>query len=120
MSEKSTSLHYLKYLQLDKVLNAQELLSKKKGELAHEEMLFIIIHQTYELWFKQIIYEFESVKPLFEKNSIDEEKMNDNIDLIKGKLTDDTAGTVDTINTLYSSSYNKKKDGRLIYFQKAL
>ena len=46
-------------------------------------------------------------------NSIDEEKMNDNIDLIKGKLTDDTAGTVDTINTLYSSSYNKKKVGEV-------
>ena len=44
-------------------------------------------------------------------NSIDEEKMNDNIDLIKGKLTDDTANAVDTINSLYSSSYNKKKVG---------
>lgn len=75
MSEKSTSLHYLKYLQLDKILNAQDLLSKKNGKSAHEEMLFIIIHQTYELWFKQIIYEFESVKPLFEKNRINEEKI---------------------------------------------
>jgi len=46
-------------------------------------------------------------------NSIDEEKMNDNIDLIKGKLTDDTANAVDTINSLYSSSYNKKKVGEV-------
>lgn len=75
MPEKSTSLHYLTYLQLDKILNAQELLSKKNGKEAHEEMLFIIIHQTYELWFKQIIYEFKSVKPLFEKNQINEEKI---------------------------------------------
>ena len=75
MSENSTSLHYLTYLKLDKILNSQELLSKKNGEEAHEEMLFIIIHQTYELWFKQIIHEFESVKPLFEKNKINEEKI---------------------------------------------
>jgi hypothetical protein len=46
-------------------------------------------------------------------NSIDEEKMNDNIDLMKGKLTDDTANAVDTINSLYSSSYNKKKVGEV-------
>lgn len=75
MSESSLSLHYRNYLQLDKILDAQKLLSLEKGKLAHEEMLFIIIHQTYELWFKQIIHEFESIKPLFEKNKIDEEKI---------------------------------------------
>ena len=51
MSEKSPSLHYSNYLELDKILKAQNPVSSSKGNEAHEEMLFIIIHQTYELWF---------------------------------------------------------------------
>ena len=61
MSEKPSSAHYINYLALDKVLNAQNLVSKEKGQEAHEEMRFIIIHQTYELWFKQILHELDSV-----------------------------------------------------------
>ena len=61
MSEKTSSVHYINYLQLNKVLDAQHLISDKEGKAAHEEMLFIIIHQTYELWFKQILHEIQSV-----------------------------------------------------------
>ena len=67
MSEKNTSLHYRNYLQLDKILGAQQLESNSKGSEAHEEMLFIIIHQAYELWFKQILHELESVKKYFQR-----------------------------------------------------
>ena len=61
MSKKTSSVHYNEYLGLDKILNAQKPLSSGDNNEAHEEMLFIIIHQTYELWFKQIIHEIESV-----------------------------------------------------------
>ena len=61
MSEKISSVHYINYLSLDKVLDAQFPLSGEGKNAAHEEMLFIIIHQTYELWFKQIIHEINSV-----------------------------------------------------------
>ena len=61
MSEKTSSLHYKNYLQLDKILDAQKPESLSLGNEAHEEMLFIIIHQAYELWFKQILHELESV-----------------------------------------------------------
>ncbi len=54
-------MHYHDYLQLDKILNAQSTISKKKQVPAHDEMLFIIIHQAYELWFKQLHYEVDSV-----------------------------------------------------------
>mmetsp|Transcript_30741 Transcript_30741/g.77131 ORF Transcript_30741/g.77131 Transcript_30741/m.77131 type:complete len:110 (-) Transcript_30741:1059-1388(-) len=59
--EPDPSLYYGNYLKLDKILSAQELQSEKFGAPAHDEMLFIIIHQTYELWFKQILWEVESV-----------------------------------------------------------
>jgi tryptophan 2,3-dioxygenase len=64
-------VYYSDYLQLDKILNAQAPESDKQGNTpAHDEMLFIIIHQSYELWFKQIMYEVESVMEIFSKGKI--------------------------------------------------
>lgn len=60
-------IYYGDYLQLDKILNAQELESEKAGKTAHDEMLFIVTHQAYELWFKQVIYEIDSILCLFEQ-----------------------------------------------------
>ena len=47
-------LTYTKYLQVDELLKLQQPLS---DDPEHDEMLFIITHQVYELWFKQIIHE---------------------------------------------------------------
>eukprot|EP01084_Bolivina_argentea_P023468 43775_1 len=56
------SCYYHEYLQLEKILNANKPRSGMwLSEPAHDEHLFITIHQAYELWFKQILYELESV-----------------------------------------------------------
>lgn len=56
MSENfESALTYTSYLAVDELLKLQRPLSVGPE---HDEMLFIIIHQTYELWFKQIIHEF--------------------------------------------------------------
>ena len=39
---------------------------------AHDEMLFIITHQVYELWFKQVIHELNSVVDMFDQQDVDE------------------------------------------------
>ncbi len=54
-------MHYSDYLQLEKILNAQLPESDRQGQPAHDEMLFIVIHQTYELWFHQLLYETDSI-----------------------------------------------------------
>ncbi len=54
-------MHYSDYLQLDKILKAQQPEGDRLGEPAHDEMLFIVIHQAYELWFHQLLYETDSV-----------------------------------------------------------
>jgi tryptophan 2,3-dioxygenase len=54
-------MYYNDYLQLDKILGAQEPESDRLGQPAHDEMLFIVIHQAYELWFRQLLFETESV-----------------------------------------------------------
>jgi tryptophan 2,3-dioxygenase len=76
MSQKYASVHYASYLQLDKVLEAQQLRSESFGEKAHDEMLFIVIHQVYELWFKQIIHELESVVEMFRDEMVDENEIS--------------------------------------------
>ena len=69
------AVYYADYLQLEKITEAQDPESFKAGrEPAHDEMLFIIIHQAYELWFKQILFEVNSVieimnKPVVNDNS---------------------------------------------------
>lgn len=65
---------YGEYLQLDKVLDAQVLQSELKGNKIHDEHLFIITHQAYELWFKQILWELDSVRDLFIKNHVRDER----------------------------------------------
>lgn len=66
------SLYYPDYLQLQKLLDAQDLESAKLGTTAHDEMLFIIVHQAYELWFKQILWEMDAVQALFDHQVVEE------------------------------------------------
>src|SRR5580658_3814842 len=64
-------IYYSDYLHLDKILGAQDLQSDLPGrQHAHDEMLFIIIHQSYELWFKQILYEVGSVLDILSQPNI--------------------------------------------------
>lgn len=65
-------LSYGKYLRLDRLLSAQKLESARHGRLAHDEMLFIITHQAYELWFKQILFELDAVQATFARDRVDD------------------------------------------------
>jgi tryptophan 2,3-dioxygenase len=65
-------VHYHDYLQLDKLLDAQHPESLKAGNAAHDEMLFIIIHQAYELWFKQLHHEADSLLDIMRKPSLND------------------------------------------------
>lgn len=75
-----TNVYYSEYLQLDKILNAQHPESDKHGVEAHDEMLFIVTHQAYELWFKQVLYELDSI-----------------IDLLGSPNVNDSAPTMSTV-----------------------
>jgi len=71
MNTKNRKLcYYGDYLQLDKILGAQAPESRHYGAEAHDETLFIIIHQAYELWFKQILHEVKSVLDIFSQPDV--------------------------------------------------
>lgn len=66
-------VYYGEYLQLDKIINAQHPVSFEQGnDPAHDEMLFIVIHQAYELWFKQVLFEVDSVLNILNKPAIND------------------------------------------------
>ena len=52
------SLTYSSYLKLDQLLSLQQ---PRSHPAEHDETLFIIIHQVYELWFKQLLHEFDRI-----------------------------------------------------------
>lgn len=75
MHKNQGPVYYYDYLMLDKLLSAQEPMSKKfateENPQAHDEMLFVIVHQSYELWFKQILHDLNSVLAIFSKPKVE-------------------------------------------------
>jgi tryptophan 2,3-dioxygenase len=65
MTDKShdKAITYISYLKVDELLELQQ--PESDGE--HDEMLFIVIHQTYELWFKQILHEVSELQRTLEQ-----------------------------------------------------
>ena len=55
----SDDLTYWSYLRIPELLSLQQCRSvdPETGEPEHDETLFIVIHQVYELWFKQVLHE---------------------------------------------------------------
>ncbi len=77
--------YYGTYLHLDKVLESQHPLSMEEGNIpAHDEMLFIIIHQAYELWFKQILFEIDFGIKIFSQPKINDN--SEDLNLVRHRL----------------------------------
>lgn len=68
-------VQYADYLRLGELLNLQHPESGLVGLPAHDEMLFIIVHQAYELWFKQVVHELVSVVDVFDDPQVEDKKM---------------------------------------------
>jgi len=64
-SKKTDDLTYKSYLDLATLLDAQKPISP-----AHDEMMFVILHQTYELWFKLILFELDRVQGVFSAKAV--------------------------------------------------
>ncbi|MGE3165604.1 MAG: tryptophan 2,3-dioxygenase [Planctomycetota bacterium] len=60
-------LDYSTYLRVDRLLDLQV---PQSAPAEHDEMLFIVIHQTYELWFKQILHEVGKINRNFDEGDV--------------------------------------------------
>jgi tryptophan 2,3-dioxygenase len=66
----TTPLTYGSYLRLDELLSLQTPASAGPDGAEHDEMLFIIIHQVYELWFKEILHELDHLRGLLDSDDL--------------------------------------------------
>ena len=62
---QSKAVTYSRYLKTDELLSLQEPLSAAPE---HDEMLFIVIHQVYELWFREVLHELRWLQDALESN----------------------------------------------------
>ena len=60
-------LSYNKYLRVQDLINLQDCLSTPAH---HDELLFITVHQAYELWFKQILHELDAAILFMEEDRV--------------------------------------------------
>lgn len=97
-------LTYANYLDLEKLLTLQK---PRSSPPEHDEMLFIIIHQTYELWFKQLLHEFERVKRDFSAGDL-----FGAIHLFKRARTimKTLVGQIDILETMTPTSFSSFRD----------
>ena len=67
-ARQPAALTYASYLKIDELLSLQQLRSDGADGPEHDEMLFIVIHQVYELWFKQMLHELDGLRVALEAN----------------------------------------------------
>jgi tryptophan 2,3-dioxygenase len=97
-------LTYNSYLKIHDLLSLQKLQSDPPQ---HDEMLFIIIHQTYELWFKQIMHEF--------KKAVDYLDTDQTVLMLKAlnriyKIQDVLVEQIDILETMTPNEFNYFRD----------
>ena len=76
MIRKDKALYYADYLNLPTLTSLQQTESAKVGNEAHDETLFIVVHQVYELWFKQILHELKSILKIVDTDELPEQNLS--------------------------------------------
>ncbi len=116
MHKNKGPIYYGDYLQLSKLLDSQHPLSKKYADNSngecHDEMLFIVVHQVYELWFKQILHDLDSILSVFSKDYMAENELstiNQKLDRIK-KIQTLLIGQFDVLETMTPMDFLEFRD----------
>ncbi|MEM9746257.1 MAG: tryptophan 2,3-dioxygenase family protein [Actinomycetota bacterium] len=70
--ENDDDFTYGSYLKIDELLSLQQCVSVDRvtGEPEHDETLFIVIHQVYELWFKELLHELDHIVRMFDADHV--------------------------------------------------
>ena len=109
--ELGSSLSYGEYLHLEKILDAQKPLS-----FEHDEMMFIIVHQTSELWMRLMLHELSAALECIRRDDLDPTfKMFTRVSRVQTQLT----ATWDVLSTMTPFEYSAFRNalGRSSGFQ---
>jgi tryptophan 2,3-dioxygenase len=116
MHKNRGPVYYGDYLQLPKLLDSQLPLSRKFADATngecHDEMLFIVVHQVYELWFKQILHDLDSILSVFTKTYIQESELSSIIQKLERikKIQGLLVGQFDVLETMTPMDFLEFRD----------
>jgi tryptophan 2,3-dioxygenase len=106
MFKNQGPVYYSEYLKLETLLSSQVPLSRKfasdKIPESHDETLFIVVHQAYELWFKQILHELNFVLKIFSQKILPNEdlgKIHSKLERVK-KIQHIISGHLEVLETM--------------------
>jgi tryptophan 2,3-dioxygenase len=112
MKKNQDQTYYGDYLKINTLLDTQKPKSLEFGKEAHDEMLFIIVHQSYELWFKQILHELKFIKKqLIGKSLSDEQIAECNLKLERiHKIQNLLLSQIDVLETMTPMDFLEFRD----------
>lgn len=106
MHKNQGPVYYHDYLMLDQFLDSQKPLSRQFANSddpeAHEETLFIVVHQAYELWFKQMLHDLNSILNIFAKKEVQDTDLGTIVQRLERftKIQHHIAGQLDILETM--------------------
>ncbi len=105
-------MDYATYLRLPQILSAQSPESERLGRPAHDEMLFIVTHQAYELWFKQVLHELGLVARIFGDERVDDGELGRAVNAAERvvRILDLLVGQIDVLETMSPMDFLEFRD----------
>ena len=106
MHKNKGPVYYNDYLKLNDFLNCQQPLSRKHADSenpeSHDETLFIIVHQAYELWIKQILHDLDSVLKIFQQNKVHDSDLGQIVQRLERitKIQNHISGQLEILETM--------------------
>lgn len=106
MHKNQGPVYYNDYLMLDQLLASQKPLSREHATQAdpeaHEETLFIVVHQAYELWFKQMLHDLNSILGIFKRDQVQDTDLGTIVQRLERftKIQHHIGGQLDILETM--------------------
>lgn len=103
---------YWDYIKVEELLGLQRGLEPDDEGLANEEVLFVVVHQVYELWFKVILRELVSARDLFTAEVVAEQELSGVVERLRRIRTifDVAVHHFDVVETLPTRAYLAFRD----------
>lgn len=103
---------YWDYIKVEELLDLQSGLEKSDAGLANEEVLFVVVHQIYELWFKVVLRELTSARDLFTAEVVAEQELSGVVERLRRIATifSIASGHFAVVETLPTRAYLAFRD----------
>ncbi len=109
-------MNYWDYIRVEDLLKLQDGIDRDESNISKDELLFIVVHQIYELWFKVVLRELTTARDLFQQRPVPDMELASAVRSLKRVVTifDQAVNHFKVIETLTTRDYLEFRD-RLIH-----